>query len=101
MTIQYKNLDNKTRSYMLQEMELDETQGKLYMSKRFNEKGIKFFPGLLREAILKYDDRWLAQEMNNKNCFNSHEQRRNRQGEISVVKIPINTSEMFAEGEFN
>ena len=43
MTIQHKNLDNKTRSYMLQEMEFDETQGKLYISKRFNENGINFF----------------------------------------------------------
>lgn len=101
MAIQYKNLDYKNRTYMIKELELDIAQGNLYLSKRFNENGTKLFPSLLREAISNHDDNWLSQELNNKDCFNSHEQRQNRQGGNSIVKIPVTASETLAEGEFN
>lgn len=101
MTIQYRDLDEKTLKYMLKEIDLDESQGKLYMSKRFNDNGRSLFPSLLREAISNYDDTWLANELSVKDCFNSFEERRNRSGGFSTVKIPVTASETLAEGEFN
>jgi hypothetical protein len=101
MTLHYKNLDEKTRAFMAQEVELDISQSNLYLSKRFNDNGISIFPSLLREAVQNCDDGWLAHELSIHDCFNSFEERRKRHGGSSMVKVPITVSETFAEGEFN
>jgi hypothetical protein len=101
MTMNYRNLDAKTRAFMAQEVELDISRGNLNLSKRFNDNGIRLFPFLLREAVSNCDDSWLAQELSAQDCFNGFEERRNRQGGFSMVKVPITASVTFAEGEFN
>ncbi|WP_255415883.1 hypothetical protein [Petrotoga sp. Shatin.DS.tank11.9.2.9.3] len=39
MAIQYKNLDDQTRKFMLKELEMDVKEGTLYISPRLNSNG--------------------------------------------------------------
>jgi len=48
MGIDYKNLDEKTRKYMLEELEIDIEQGALYISPRLNSNGQRMWPELLK-----------------------------------------------------
>jgi len=56
----YENLDKRTRQLMLRELEMDLDNGRLYLSPRLNERGRRRYPLLLRQAIISYDDVWLA-----------------------------------------
>ena len=56
---------------------------------------------MLREAIERYDDDWLAVELHRRRHIKTHEQRRKRKGGVTVAKVPITASETLAEGEFN
>lgn len=61
MTLNLENLNDEIRALMLDEVEQDEANNKLYMSRRFNSQGYEVYPGLLKEAIQRHDDEWLAQ----------------------------------------
>lgn len=100
MNFNYKNLDNKTRAYMRQEVELDINHGKLYSSKRFNQNGEILYLNLIRDTVTHHDDEWLAHELSVRGCFKDYEER-SRNGRVSLVKIPITAPQTFAEGEFN
>ena len=56
MGLNLVNLDGKTRSYILGELDLDVSNKKLYMSSRLSTIGQRDYEGLLREAIKSYDD---------------------------------------------
>jgi hypothetical protein len=101
MGIDYKNLDEKTRKYMLEELEIDIEQGVLYISPRLNSNGQRMWPELLKEAIIAHNDDWLATQLNMRSCLKSSEERRLRSGKITVAKVPVSASETLAEGEFN
>jgi hypothetical protein len=101
MGINYKNLDEKTREYMLKELEMDIKQGELYISPRLNSNGQRMWPELLKEAIIRHNDDWVATQLNVRGCMKSHEERRLRSGKITVAKVPVSAPETLAEGEFN
>jgi hypothetical protein len=101
MGIDYKNLDEKTREYMLEELEIDIKQGSLYISPRLNSNGQLMWPELLKEAIIGHNDDWLATQLNTRGLMKSSEERRLRSGKITVAKVPASASETLAEGEFN
>ncbi len=48
MSIQYPNLDTDVRKFMLQELEIDEANRKLYISPRLTEQGAQTWPVILR-----------------------------------------------------
>ena len=56
MTMNYKNLDEKTRAFMVHEVELDISRGNLYFSKRFTYNGKLLYPSLLLEAVKSQDE---------------------------------------------
>lgn len=57
---------------------------------------------LLREAICKHADDWLAAELRRRGYFKTHEERRNsRTGSVSQVRVPVTAADTLAEGEFN
>lgn len=94
------NLD-VVRNLMVEEMELDRSEGKLYKSTRLNQRGIAEYPEILREALENYDDHWLANQIKQRNLLNSTEKRKKKNGGWSTVKVPSNAHHMLAEGEFN
>jgi hypothetical protein len=101
MGIDYNNLDEKTREYMLEKLEIDIKQGSLYISPRLNSNGHLMWPELLKEAIIGHNDDWLATQLNMRGLMKSSEERRLRSGKITVAKVPVSASETLAEGEFN
>ena len=95
------NLDDKTRSCMLVEVDSDVSCDNLYISPRLSRVGQHDYQGLLREAIESHDDVWLANKLRENGRLNPTEERRKRSGGISVVKVPVNAPNTLAEGEFN
>ena len=92
MALHYENLDEKTRSYMLNEVNLDLSQNNIYMSQRLNELGSEKYVSLLIEAITHHNDAWLAQQLRIQNYMKDREPR---------GKVPVNAPDILSEGEFN
>jgi len=101
MALNYKNLDARTRTLMLSEIERDVAGGTLYLSDNLSPQGRSDFPDLLRESAEKGSDVTLAAAILRR--LNSHKKPgRLKSGEYS--KPPVmrsNAHEMLAEGEFN
>ncbi|RPD44141.1 hypothetical protein DNI29_22355 [Hymenobacter sediminis] len=92
----FENLDQKTRQYMLIEVEEAIKNSQLYYSKRLNELGIELYPQLLIEAVQRGNEQTLAAALQEQKCFHTHE----KQGAV-MRKVPANAPLTFAEGEFN
>ncbi len=101
MGIYYKNLDDKTREFMLKELEMDIKQENIYISPRLNDVGQSNWISLLKKAISHYNDDWLASKLKVMGCMNTHEIRKTSTGKIIKAKVPVNAPETLAEGEFN
>jgi len=101
MGIYYKNLDEKTREFMLKELEMDIEQRKIYISSRLNALGQSNWANLLKEAITHHNDDWLANQLKVMRYMNMHETRKTKTGKVINAKVPVNASETLAEGEFN
>ena len=99
MEFNFKNLDDKTRQMMEKEMNLDLTQGRLYLSRRLNESGRNTYPSLLQSAIKAGNERTLATTLVSK-FFNIKEVRTIKNVPISAT-VPITANKTLAEGEFN
>lgn len=84
MSLQYQNLDARTRPHMSAELNADQAAGRLYISPRLNEAGAKIWATLLGEAIAAHDDAWLAVEIRNRGLLKSHEERRKPKGGDNV-----------------
>lgn len=93
---QFDNLDQKTRDYMLLEVEVAIKTSQLYTSMRFTEEGKALYPKLLRQAVIDGNEETLATALQQHNCFQTHE----KHG-IVLRKVPANAPLIFAEGEFN
>lgn len=98
MAFNFKNLDQKTRELMLEEIALDINQGTLYYSKRFNAHGIDVYAELLKSSAIDGNEDSLAKSLNSAGCMNSMEER-GTSGKL--VKVPVNACQLLAEGEFN
>lgn len=92
----FKNLDQDTRNEMDVEICNDITNKQLYLSSRLSGIGIADYPDLLKKSVYHYDDRWLAEQLTQKNRLLQVEQTAR-----GVRKIPFNAATMLAEGEFN
>ena len=100
MALRLLDLDAETRRYMLDEVEFDAARGTLYISSRLNGAGRIRWLELLREAVEKHDDVWLAGRVVAERLLNAYEERRTKNG-TTTAKIPVNAHETLAEGEFN
>lgn len=101
MSLNLTNLDERTRKHMLQEVEADIACGNLYMSQRLSRLGQEDYPSLLKEAIAKYDDAWLASNLRMNGRMNYEEQKRKPSGGYTIAKVPVTAPDTLAEGEFN
>src|SRR6266567_1519583 len=101
MGLEYKNLDERTRTLMLAEIERDIAAKTLYLSENLNPQGKANYPDLVRTAARSGSDVTLGAAIRDR--LNPHEKpRRLKSGEFS--KAPVmrsNAHEMLAEGEFN
>lgn len=102
MALTLQNLDEKTRHYMLAELERDETQSdSVYVSDRLSPQGVATYPSALREAIAKGDDTTLQSALQKPGMLNSHDKSYMRKGKLVTPKMNVRAPQMLAEGEFN
>lgn len=101
MAFHFANLDDRTRSYMVKEIELDIASNKLYVSPRLNEAGVREYPGLLREAAQSHDESWLANQVRSRSLLKTHEERNKPKGGTTIAQVPITAADTLAEGECN
>ena len=98
MRLQLANLDDRTRPYMLEELERDLSSDNLYDSPRLSAEGHAQYPMLLRSAIQSGDDGTLADSL--RSLLVAARPRRTKGG-YTMAKLPEGAEETLAEGEFN
>jgi hypothetical protein len=96
----FLDLDERTRGFMVSEIDFDNQRGQIYDSPRLSAKGKADFPALLIRAAKEFDDVWLANELRKERRMNQIETCK-RKGKMHTKKVPIDAPEMLAEGEFN
>jgi hypothetical protein len=101
MPFNFQNLDNRTRKFMMDELEQDISTNNLYISPRLSSLGRGDYPDLLRRAIQSGDETTLAATLRGSGRMNLTEQRRTPSGGATTAKVPVIAPEMLAEGEFN
>lgn len=99
MGMNFINLDDKTRKFMLDELEQDVTANKLYLSPRLSDASRRNYEKLLRSAVQNGDDVSLANSL--VGMFKEYEQRAKKSGGYINAKVPVTAPETLAEGEFN
>jgi len=100
MALNLQNLDDETRKYMAQEIEMDIQQERLYKSPRLSPQGVNEYPQLLKNAAASGNDNSLAAELSRPGRLNATEQRKTKNGVIAA-KVPVTAPQTMAEGEFN
>jgi len=101
MDFNFLNLDEKTRQYMIEEIKIAHESANLYFSKRFNEQGIEHWPDTLLEAASKYNEHWLAYQIEAEGFFREMEGAKKPTGGYTIKHVPQNASETLADGQFN
>ena len=92
-----ENLDDENiRRYMLEEVEQDIAEGKLYVSERLLDNKISNYTEYLKSAIQTGNSTMLAHKLLTNNCLKKTEIRNTK-----IVKIPSIAHETLANGEFN
>ena len=101
MGLEYRDLDERTRTLMLEEIDLASADGSLYLSDNLTTEGKAEYPDLLRAAAREGNDETLANEIHGRlNAF--EKPRQLKSGAFSKApKMRSNAHEMLAEGEFN
>ena len=99
--MEFKNLDERTRLLMMEELERDIENNVLYFSSRLNEDGLCEYVEILKKAITGGAPDSFADELRQRRCLKTHENRRKPKGGFTTVKVPITAADTLAEGEFN
>ena len=100
MPLDYVDLDAATRKFMVEEIELDISNGKMNPSSWLSGNGLLEWPSLLLDAARLGDDSWLATQLRLKQRLNTT-QLKKRSGELITCNLPITAPETLAEREFN
>lgn len=99
MALQYSDLDDNVRRHMRHELEQDCGNNRLYISLRLTSACAQAWLAMMREAIDRYDDAWLAAELRDGDCMRRYERRRG--ANYATARVPVTGPEQLAEGEFN
>lgn len=97
----FRNLDDQTRRFMLEELEYDLARGKLYLSPRLSETGKHEYAHILRSALQNGSPELFAAELRRRQCLKTSEERRTPKGGVTQARVPAVAAETLAEGEFN
>ena len=101
MGLTFPNLEDdlRTRVFMLEELDRDLPQNEVYRSARLTEVGWQAWPGLLREALERYEPKWLELQSKQTGYWLSHETSR-RGGKEYPKAVPFDAAQTLAEGQF-
>jgi hypothetical protein len=102
MSLNYLNLDAKTRKFMVEEIELDIKNGSLYLGGWLTERGRQDWPEMITDAAKSGSDATLSVEITKYGRLMLTAQRR-KPGGFDVVnyQVPFTAPETMSEGEFN
>jgi hypothetical protein len=100
LAFEFRNLDLRTREFMIDELDHDVAEGTVYMSPRLSARGAADYVELLRRAITSHDEQWLANQLRAEGRLNPTEQRRTKSGQTRA-QVPVSAPWTLAEGEFN
>ena len=101
MPLNYLNLDDQTRGFIVEEIEMDIANESMYVSSYLSDDGVADWPHILRTAAEQHDDGWLAGQLRGTGRLKTLAHRRKPKGGYSTVKVPVTAPETMAEGEFN
>ena len=101
MGLSYQNLDEVTRRFMIDEIDIDVRSGTIYLSSYLNSRGCEAWPRILREAAEQGTDDTLAQAIRNDQCLKNTTERKKPKGGFTTVQVPVTAAETMAEAEFN
>jgi hypothetical protein len=97
----FENLDEATRSSMLEAIEEGESTGNIYYSKRFNQDGESQWLTLLKQAAQQFNEHWLAYQLEFNRLMKDFETAVRPSGGYTVKHVPHTAAETMAEGQFN
>jgi hypothetical protein len=101
MALELLNLDSKTRSEMVKEIDSDQRTGTLFFGKLLRPQARGDYAGLLRQAAVEHDDAWLADALRRGRMMKTHTERATQSGGATLVAVRRDAPQMLAEGEFN
>ncbi|MCI0561358.1 MAG: hypothetical protein MN733_22965 [Nitrososphaera sp.] len=101
MPFAFRNLDEQTRHFMVEEIEAAIRNDNLYFSKRFNSTGTASWPALLLEAARDYNEHWLAYQLETRGLMKGMEGSRTPSGGYTIKHVPDTAAETIADGQFN
>jgi hypothetical protein len=101
MPLDFRNLDARTRLLMLEEIEMDSQDEKIYLSSYLSEVGKADWTSLLRSAAETGNDGSFGKELQKNGRINKTAQRRKPKGGYITVNVPVTAHETLSEGEFN
>jgi len=101
MPLRYLNLDDQTRRFMVEEIDMDIASGALYLSPWLTERGRQDWPQLLRDAAVSGTDATLAAQIPLQGRLAQTAQRKKPKGGFTTYSVPVTAPETMAEGEFN
>lgn len=97
----FENLDDVTRSFMLEAIDDAELSVNIYFSKRFNDAGDEQWLKLLKQAAKEHNEHWLAFQLEEKQLMKDFEGSRTPSGNYTIKHVPHNASATLADGQFN
>jgi len=97
----FPNLDHDTRQLMIEEIQHDISNSRLFVSNRLSVSGKSDYVDLLFEAARNFDEEWLADQLRLNQRLNTHEDRNLHGGKVIKAEIPATAAETLAGGEFN
>lgn len=97
----FVNLDETTRSFMLEAIAEAEASGNIYYSSRFNDSGYQQWIPLLKEAAEAHNEHWLAFQLETRGLMKGFEGAMTPSGGYTVKHVPSFAAETMAEGQFN
>jgi len=101
MELNHLNLDETTRGLMLEEIDADAKENKIYFSSYLSERGREDWTGLLKSAATSGTDEVFGHQLQQLGRLNKTAQRKKPKGGYSTVNVPITAHETLSEGEFN
>ena len=102
MGLRYENLDDETRRYMIEEIDMDVQADTIYQSPWLSQIGQGRWPDMLRASAINGTDVTLADQLRGSGLINRTAQRKAPKGFGMVTySVPVTAPETMAEGEFN
>ena len=100
--LHYEDLNDETRRFMVEEIEMDASGEKLYLSPWLSQTGQGDWSEILIEAAQTGTDDTLANSIRQRGRLNRTAQRRRPKGVgYTTYAIPLTAPSTIAEGEFN